>query len=63
MNKEQYAGMLREIGDARKQGGDVSACIAEYRKRYKYVYIYNDAVITTRSSRCSSGFPRTSRSR
>ena len=45
MNKGQYAGMLREIGDARKQGGDVSACIAEYRKRYKYVYIYNDAVI------------------
>ena len=29
MNKGQYAGMLREIGDARKQGGDVSACIAE----------------------------------
>ena len=45
MNKGQYAGMLREIGDAHKQGGDVSACIAEYRKRYKYVYIYNDAVI------------------
>ena len=39
MNKGQYAGMLREIGDARKQGGDVPAAIAEDPKRYKYVYI------------------------
>lgn len=45
MNKGQYAGMLKEIGDAHKQGCDVSAYIAEYRKRYKYAYIYNDAVI------------------
>ena len=45
MNKEQYAGMLKEICDTHKQGGDVSACIEKYRERYKYVYIYNDAVI------------------
>ncbi|WP_405338066.1 Rpn family recombination-promoting nuclease/putative transposase [Fibrobacter sp.] len=45
MNKEQYAGMLKEISDTHKQGGDVSACIAKYKERYKYVYIYNDAVI------------------
>ena len=45
MNKEQYAGMLKEIADTHKQGGDVSACVAKYNERYKYVYIYNDAVI------------------
>lgn len=45
MNKEQYAGMLKDICDTHKQGGDVSACIAKYKERYKYVYIYNDAVI------------------
>ena len=45
MNKGQYAGMLKEIFEIHKQGGDVSACIAKYQERYKYVYIYNDAVI------------------
>ena len=45
MNKGQYAGMLKEISDTHKQGGDISACIAKYNERYKYVYIYNDAVI------------------
>lgn len=45
MNKEQYAGMLKDICATHKQGGDVSGCIAKYCERYKYVYIYNDAVI------------------
>jgi len=44
MNKEQYAGMLKDICDTHKQGGDVSACIAKYNERFKYVYIYNDSI-------------------
>ena len=44
MTKEQYAEMLKDIGETHKNGGDVSACIAKYRARYKYMYIYNDIV-------------------
>ena len=33
MNKEQYAGMLKEIADTHKQGGDVSACVAKYNEQ------------------------------
>ena len=44
MNKEQYANMLKDICETHKQGGDVSACIAKYNERYKYVYIYNDSI-------------------
>ena len=43
MTKEQYAAMLAEINETNKNGGDISACIAKYRKKYKYVYIYNDS--------------------
>lgn len=43
MNREQYAGMLSRINEVRVAGGDVAACIAEYRKKYKYVYVYNDS--------------------
>lgn len=38
MNREQYAEMLNRINAVRVEGGDVAACIAEYRKKYKYVY-------------------------
>ena len=44
MKKEQYAAMLADIYETNKNGGDVSACIAKYRKKYKYVYIYNDSI-------------------
>lgn len=44
MNKEQYAGMLKEICDIHKQEGDVAACIAKYNNLYKYVYLYNDSI-------------------
>ena len=44
MTKEQYAEMLRDISETHKIGGDISACIAKYRKRYKFVYIYNDTI-------------------
>lgn len=44
MNKEQYARMLKDIRNAHKQGGDMSACIANYKDRFKYIYIYNDSI-------------------
>lgn len=43
MNREQYAEMLHRINEVRVGGGDIAACIAEYRKRFKYVYVYNDS--------------------
>ena len=36
--------MLKDIGETHKNGGDVSACIAKYNERYKYVYVYNDNI-------------------
>lgn len=45
MNKKQYADMLKDICETHKSGGDVSACIEKYNELYKYVYVYNDAVI------------------
>ena len=44
MTKEQYAAMLADINETNKIGGDVSVCIAKYRKKYKYIYIYNDSI-------------------
>lgn len=44
MTKEQYAEMLHDISETHKTGGDTAACIAKYRKRYKFVYIYNDTI-------------------
>ena len=44
MNKEQYARLLKDIRDTHKQGGDVSAHIANYKDRFKYIYIYNDSI-------------------
>ena len=44
MNKTQYAEMLKDISETHKNGGDVSACIAKYNERYKYVYVYNDNI-------------------
>ena len=44
MNRNQYANMLRDISITRKNGGDVSTLIAEYRKKYRYVYVYNDSI-------------------
>ena len=44
MNRKQYAEMLKDISETKKAGGDVSACIAKYRKNYNYVYIYNDNI-------------------
>ena len=44
MTKEQYAEMLRDINETHKSGGDTAACIAKYRKHYKFVYIYNDTI-------------------
>lgn len=44
MNKEQYAAMLKDISETHKQGGDTHKCIMEYRKKYKYAYIYNDTI-------------------
>ena len=44
MTKEQYAAMLADINETHKAGGDVSACIAKYREKYKFVYIYNDSI-------------------
>lgn len=43
MNREQYAAMLQKINEVRVANGDVGACIEEFRKRYKYVYVYNDS--------------------
>ena len=36
--------MLRDISETHKIGGDTTACIAKYRKRYKFAYIYNDTI-------------------
>lgn len=36
--------MLADISETNKVGGDVSACIAKYREKYKYVYVYNDSI-------------------
>ena len=44
MTKEQYAEMLHDISETHKTGGDTAACIAKYRKRYKFAYIYNDTI-------------------
>ena len=44
MTKEQYTEMLRDINETHKSGGDTAACIAKYRKHYKFVYIYNDTI-------------------
>lgn len=44
MNRNQYAEMLKEIHETRVSGGDVTACIAKYCERYKFAYLYNDAV-------------------
>ena len=43
MNREQYAEMLREIHNTQKAGGDIAACIEGYKRKYKYVYVYNDS--------------------
>ena len=43
MNRKQYADMMKDINDTRVNGGDVTACIAKYRKMYQYVYVYNDS--------------------
>ena len=45
MNREQYAEMLHTINRTHKANGDVHKCIAEYRKKFKYVYFYNDTII------------------
>lgn len=44
MNRQQYAEMLRHINQVRVERGNTNACIAEYIKRYKYVYVYNDSI-------------------
>ena len=44
MTKKEYAAMLVDINETHKAGGDVSACIARYREKYKFVYIYNDSI-------------------
>lgn len=44
MNRQQYAEMLKHINQVRVERGDTSACIAEYVKRYKFVYVYNDSI-------------------
>ncbi len=44
MNRQQYAEMLKHINQVRIGRGDTSACIAEYVKRYQYVYVYNDSI-------------------
>lgn len=44
MTKEQYAAMLADISETHKKGGDTSACIAKYKARYKYIYVYNDII-------------------
>ena len=36
--------MLADINETNKNGGDVSACIAKYREKYTYVYVYNDSI-------------------
>lgn len=44
MTKEQYAAMLADINETNEKGGDISACIAKYREKYSYVYVYNDSI-------------------
>ena len=36
--------MLANISETHKKGGDISACIAKYKARYKYIYVYNDII-------------------
>lgn len=36
--------MLADISETHKKGGDTSACIAKYKARYKYIYVYNDII-------------------
>ena len=36
--------MLAGIRETHKKGGDTSACIAKYKARYKYIYVYNDII-------------------
>lgn len=36
--------MLADIRETHKKGGDTSACIAKYKARYKYIYVYNDII-------------------
>ena len=36
--------MLADINETHKAGRDTSACIARYRKQYKFAYIYNDTI-------------------
>lgn len=43
MNRKQYAEMMHQINAARENGGDVEACVASFREKYKYVYVYNDS--------------------
>ena len=50
MNRKQYAEMLKDISETNKAGGDVSACIAKYKKIYNYVYIYNDSIFMLRQA-------------
>lgn len=50
MNRKQYAEMLKDISETNKAGGDVSACIAKYKKIYNYVYIYNDNIFMLRQA-------------
>lgn len=44
MNRHQYAEMLKHINQVRIERGDTHACIAEYVKRYRFAYVYNDSV-------------------
>ena len=44
MNQKQYAAMLKDISETHRQGGNTHKCIAEYREKYKYAYIYNDTI-------------------
>ena len=36
--------MLKDISETHRQGGNTHKCIAEYREKYKYAYIYNDTI-------------------
>lgn len=35
--------MLKKINKVRESGGDVAVCIESFRKKYKYVFVYNDS--------------------
>ncbi|WP_407447229.1 hypothetical protein [Fibrobacter sp.] len=43
MNRKQYSDMLKKINKVRESGGDVAVCIESFRKKYKYVFVYNDS--------------------